>query len=163
MNPAGNAPGFLSSLRHSAKASPTSSGVTHRVSTPNRTSSDTPIHGCIPHNYYPPSHQHSRTTCATQATALRCSFVPHPPRERPSAWSAGARHEVTAAGAGSVLVRPHDRGVDREIPDDQPAGVRPRLKRGHQPRPETGELAPTEEGIHALPRTVAFGHVAPGR
>src|SRR5882672_12568836 len=48
MNRAGSAPGFMSRLPHSARTSSTSSAVTHSVSTPSRTSSDNPIHGCIP-------------------------------------------------------------------------------------------------------------------
>src|SRR5712691_5619588 len=48
MNRAGSAPGLWSRLPHSARTSSTSSAVTHSVSTPSRTSSDNPVHGCIP-------------------------------------------------------------------------------------------------------------------
>src|SRR6266568_772450 len=48
MNRAGSAPGFWSRVPHSARTSSTSSALTHSVSTLSRTSSDNPVHGCIP-------------------------------------------------------------------------------------------------------------------
>lgn len=55
MNPAGRAPGLLSLRPHATSASCTNSGVTHRVSTPNRSSSDSPTHGCIRQVYQMPA------------------------------------------------------------------------------------------------------------
>src|SRR5205823_4599607 len=69
MNRAGSAPGFWSRLPHSARTSSTRSAVTHSVSTPSRTSSDNPAHGCIS-SIMPTATCHRTIVRSPQATAL---------------------------------------------------------------------------------------------
>src|SRR6266567_1108121 len=70
MNRAGSAPGLWSRLPHSARTSSTKPAVTHSVSTPSRTSSDNPVHGCIPRIMHPRLPTHETIVCSPQATAL---------------------------------------------------------------------------------------------
>src|SRR5260370_16641185 len=70
MNRAGSAPGLLSRLPHSARTSSTRSALTHSVSTPSRTSSDNPIHRCIPRIMHPRLPARETIVRSTQATAL---------------------------------------------------------------------------------------------
>ena len=55
------------------------------------------------------------------------------------------------AGAGCVLVSSADRGVNVDLPGDQPGRVRPRLQQRQQPGPHTLPLAAPEQPIHGLP------------
>src|SRR5437763_16936162 len=70
MNRAGSAPGFLSRLPHSARTSSTKPAVTHSVSTPSGTSSDNPVHGCMPSIMHPRVPTHDTIVCSPRATAL---------------------------------------------------------------------------------------------
>lgn len=67
------------------------------------------------------------------------------------------------ARPGGVLVRAHDRGVHRHLPGDQPGGIRPRLQRGDDQRPDPGALPGAKEPVHAAPGPVALGDIAPRR
>ena len=75
----------------------------------------------------------------------RCTLVVSPPRDRPRPWSAGSSSTPPGGSAcrspfsapGRVLVRPGHRGIDRDVPGDQPGRIGPRLRRGHDRAPGT--------------------------
>jgi hypothetical protein len=62
------------------------------------------------------------------------------------------------AGTGGVLMRPRDRGIDADVPADQPGGVRASLQAGHDLRPDTGPLPAAKQRIHGLPRAQRGTH-----
>src|SRR5947207_10935211 len=116
MNRAGSAPGFWSRLPHSARTSSTRSAVTHSVSTPSRTSSDNPAHGCIS-SIMPTATCHRTIVRSPQATALGAG------REVAGgdlqAGLHGQRRELMFPGPGAAAV-----GAARVSGDQQPPGGR---------------------------------------
>ncbi len=93
----------------------------------------------------------------------RCSFVVHPPRERPNVWSDGSAPATPPGGSfcrspfgrpGRVLMRPGDRGVRAHIPGDQPGRVRDGLQPGQDPHPSSVTLPAPEQAVHRLPGPV---------
>src|SRR5205814_10214416 len=116
MNRAGSAPGFWSRLPHSARTSSTRSAVTHSVSTPSRTSSDNPAHGCIS-SIMPTATCHRTIVRSPQATALGAG------REVAGgdlpAGLHGQRRGLMFPGPGAAAV-----GAARVSGDQQPPGGR---------------------------------------
>lgn len=66
-----------------------------------------------------------------------------------------------AAGARGVLVGPADRGVDVDLPRDQPSRVRPGLPSGQQFRPGAVALPAAEKSVDRLPRPVVRREISP--
>ncbi|MBS9372332.1 hypothetical protein GON09_001296 [Rhodococcus sp. B50] len=64
-------------------------------------------------------------------------------------------------GAGRVLMRPHDRRVDADVPGDPADGVGHRLQPGQHLCPGSVTLPATEQPVHRLPGAVAVRHIPP--
>jgi hypothetical protein len=103
-----------------------------------------------------------------------------PDRRRPGAtwWSVrrgyargldGGRHRclgscrIPVSGAGSVLVRSDDGGIDHDLPVDLPHGVRLGLRVGQQPLPGAVGLPAAEPLLAGLPGAVALRQIPPRR
>jgi hypothetical protein len=110
-------------------------------------------------------------------STARCSFVVHPPRDRPHAWSTDSAPggstcpgRVTA-GTRGVLVHPHNRGVHRHVPTDQARLITELLQPLHDPSPHAAALPSPKQAIDRLPRpptvrarpTTEYRHRIPAR
>jgi hypothetical protein len=102
-------------------------------------------------------------------STARCSLLVSPPRSVPGRGRA-ARCRVRLvlragappiAGARGVLMGPDHRGIDADLPDDQPLGVGLGLQVGEDLLPGAVALPAAKQPIHRLPRPVAGGGVPP--
>src|SRR3712207_1032869 len=135
----------------------------------------------------------STTSARPRPSVSACTLVVSPPRERPMAWSAGSATTTSPsesvnsgapatllvvvgltahgrgvaadpAGAGPVLVHPHQRGVRRDQPVQLAGGVGVGLGAGQQPGPGAIGAPPGQPLVGGLPRPEALlGQLPPGR
>src|SRR5262249_6396544 len=94
----------------------------------------------------------------------RWIFVPKPPRERPRPWSAGSpggrfffrgsRRRASSADVGAVDAE--------QLGVDQPGRVEPQLEPLDDPVEQAAAAHLAEPVVDGLPRSEAFGQVAPG-
>jgi hypothetical protein len=68
---------------------------------------------------------------------------------------------AVTAGARRVLMGPTDRGIDVDLPRDQPGRVRPDLQSGQQFAPGAIPLPAAEESVDRLPRSVLLRQIPP--
>ncbi|CAM5689208.1 hypothetical protein STENM36S_04939 [Streptomyces tendae] len=68
---------------------------------------------------------------------------------------------AVTAGARSVLMGPPDRGIDVDLPRDQPGRVRPDLQSGQQFGPGAIPLPAAEESVDRLPWSVLLRQIPP--
>ncbi|MEY9484231.1 hypothetical protein RKD26_000025 [Streptomyces calvus] len=97
-------------------------------------------------------------------SAARWILVLSPPRERPSAWSAGSPGRAAPfACSGSVLMGPHDRGVHRHRPVEVVSGVRRSQDGGEDHLPGAVDGPSDQPLVSGLERAEFIGEVTPGR
>lgn len=71
-----------------------------------------------------PSRRGIRRAAITWSKAGEMSLrLPAPPRDRPTAWSAGSSAGALLAGPGAVLAHVHSRRVDRDDPVQVAVGI----------------------------------------
>jgi hypothetical protein len=116
---------------------------------------------CVDSCACPAVTQAARGTPAPSET--RCSFDPHPPRERPSAWSSGSPAR-SFRRARRRARRPHARAVDApQVPVDLALAVEADAERLGDPVEGAVPAPPVEPVVDALSAAQALGQVTPGR